>query len=41
MYFIPFILRFAVVWAWNLVLFILWIAVFGVFAKVRSSFIAV
>ncbi len=31
LYFIPFILRFAAVWVWNAVLFILWIAVFGVF----------
>jgi hypothetical protein len=34
LYFIPFILRYAVVWGWNLVLFILWIALFGVFGKV-------
>jgi len=33
LYFIPFILRFAFVWAWNLVLFILWIIVFAVFGK--------
>lgn len=33
LYLIPFILRFWVVWAWNLVLFILWIALFGVFGK--------
>jgi len=31
LYFLPFILRFALVWAWNLILFILWIALFGVF----------
>lgn len=30
---VPFILRFALVWAWNLILFILWIALFGVFGK--------
>jgi hypothetical protein len=34
LYLIPFILRFAFVWIWNLVLFILWIALFGVFGKV-------
>jgi len=28
---IPFFLRFALSWAWNLVLFILWIALFGTF----------
>ncbi|KAK4039582.1 hypothetical protein C8A01DRAFT_46991 [Parachaetomium inaequale] len=33
LYCIPFILRFALVWAWNLVLFILWIALFGIFGK--------
>lgn len=33
LYFIPFIVRFWLVWAWNLVLFILWIALFGVFGK--------
>ncbi|KAK4133482.1 hypothetical protein BT67DRAFT_404761 [Trichocladium antarcticum] len=26
---IPFVLRFALVWAWNLILFILWITLFG------------
>ncbi|CAN8100004.1 unnamed protein product [Discula destructiva] len=31
LYLIPFILRFWLVWAWNMVLFILWIALFGVF----------
>jgi hypothetical protein len=36
LYCIPFILRFALVWAWNLVLFILWIALFGVFGKVSQ-----
>jgi hypothetical protein len=35
LYLIPFILRFAVVWVWNLVLFILWIALFGLFGSVR------
>jgi hypothetical protein len=34
LYCVPFILRFALVWAWNLVLFILWIALFGVFGRV-------
>ncbi|KAK4239483.1 hypothetical protein C8A03DRAFT_32435 [Achaetomium macrosporum] len=33
LYCIPFILRFALVWAWNLILFILWIALFGVFGR--------
>ncbi|KAK4102816.1 hypothetical protein N658DRAFT_514944 [Parathielavia hyrcaniae] len=33
LYCVPFILRFALVWAWNLVLFILWIALFGVFGQ--------
>lgn len=33
LYLVPFILRFWLVWAWNLVLFILWIALFGVFGK--------
>ncbi|KAK3348923.1 hypothetical protein B0T25DRAFT_445373 [Lasiosphaeria hispida] len=33
LYFIPFLLRFALVWVWNLVLFILWIALFGIFGK--------
>jgi hypothetical protein len=37
LYFLPFILRFALVWAWNLILFILWIALFGIFGKVRSN----
>ena len=31
---VPFILRFALRWIWNFVLFILWVAVFGVFANV-------
>ncbi|TPX09764.1 uncharacterized protein E0L32_009103 [Thyridium curvatum] len=30
---VPFFLRFAAVWVWNVVLFILWIALFGVFAS--------
>lgn len=34
LYMVPFILRFAAVWIWNLVLFILWIALFGVFGNV-------
>ena len=37
LYFLPFILRFALVWAWNLILFILWIALFGIFGKVSRS----
>jgi len=36
LYMIPFILRFAAVWIWNIVLFILWIALFGVFGNVRG-----
>jgi len=36
LYMIPFILRFAAVWIWDLVLFILWIALFGVFGSVRE-----
>lgn len=31
---LPCVLRFMVVWVWDLVLFVLWIAVFGVFGKV-------
>ncbi|KAK3943928.1 hypothetical protein QBC46DRAFT_13887 [Diplogelasinospora grovesii] len=31
---IPYILRFAVIWAWNTVLFILWIALFGIFGSI-------
>ncbi|KAG7291496.1 hypothetical protein NEMBOFW57_001515 [Staphylotrichum longicolle] len=30
---VPYILRFALVWAWNLILFILWIALFGIFGR--------
>lgn len=33
---IPYFLRFAVAWVWNLILFILWMALFGIFAKVLS-----
>ncbi|GAB1312383.1 MARVEL domain-containing protein [Madurella fahalii] len=33
LYCIPFILRFALVWAWNLILFILWIVLFGLFSR--------
>lgn len=33
LYLVPFILRFAFVWIWNLVLFVLWIVLFGVFGK--------
>lgn len=32
-YLIPFVLRFWLVWVWNTALFILWIALFGVFGK--------
>lgn len=37
LYCIPYILRFALVWAWNLILFILWIALFGVFGRVSPA----
>lgn len=33
LYLLPFILRFAAVTAWSLVLFVLWIALFGVFGR--------
>ncbi|KAH6855329.1 hypothetical protein B0I37DRAFT_53944 [Chaetomium sp. MPI-CAGE-AT-0009] len=33
LYCVPFILRFAVVWVWNLILFILWIVLFGIVGK--------
>ncbi|KAK1452598.1 hypothetical protein CCUS01_10829 [Colletotrichum cuscutae] len=33
LYFIPFILRFAIVWIWDAILFILWIALFGLFGN--------
>lgn len=38
-YFIPFVLRLGgiVIPAWNCVLFILWTAVFGIFAKVITT----
>lgn len=32
-YFIPFVLRFSFIWGWNLILFVLWIILFGVFGK--------
>ncbi len=35
LYFIPFIIRFRAVLVWNVILFILWIAVFGLFGNVR------
>lgn len=35
LYLVPFVLRFMLVWVWDLVLFVLWIALFGVFGKVR------
>lgn len=34
LYLLPFVLRFMAVWIWDFVLFVLWIAVFGVFGKV-------
>jgi len=34
LYCIPYILRFAVTWVWNFILFILWIVLFGIFGKV-------
>lgn len=34
---IPAILRFALVWAWNVVLFVLWITLFGLFGRVCVS----
>lgn len=34
LYLLPFVLRFMVVWVWDFVLFVLWIAVFGVFGRV-------
>lgn len=37
LYLIPFVLRFALVWAWNLVLFILWITLFGLVGNVCVS----
>ncbi|KAJ2897903.1 hypothetical protein MKZ38_004318 [Zalerion maritima] len=33
LYFIPFVLRLAFTFIWNFILFILWIALFGVFGK--------
>ena len=33
---LPFLLRFAFKWVWDFILFILWVAVFGVFADVRA-----
>ncbi|KAI1092857.1 hypothetical protein F5B19DRAFT_502003 [Rostrohypoxylon terebratum] len=33
LYFIPFILRFAIVTIWSCIIFILWIALFGLFGK--------
>lgn len=37
LYLLPFVLRFMAVWIWDFVLFVLWIAVFGVFGKVSAS----
>jgi len=34
---VPFMLRFMVIWVWDLVLFVLWIALFGVFGKASLS----
>ncbi|KAH6688945.1 hypothetical protein F5X68DRAFT_204668 [Plectosphaerella plurivora] len=31
LYMIPFILRFAIVWIWDVIVFILWIVAFGIF----------
>jgi hypothetical protein len=39
LYLVPHILRFTVVWIWNLILFILWIALFGVFGSVCQDLI--
>jgi len=36
LYLLPFFLRFMAIWIWNLMLFILWISLFGVFGKVRK-----
>jgi len=33
LYLVPFILRFSFVWIWNVVIFALWIALFGVFGS--------
>ena len=38
LYLVPFVLRFMLVWVWDLVLFVLWIALFGVFGKVCFMF---
>ena len=37
LYCIPAILRFALVWVWNVILFTLWIALFGVFGRVSVT----
>jgi len=31
---VPFVIRFAFVWAWSLVLCVLWLALFGIFGRV-------
>jgi hypothetical protein len=36
LYCIPFVLRFSFVWVWSLVLFVLWITLFGLFGNVRA-----
>ena len=36
LYLVPFVLRFMVVWIWDFVLFVLWIVLFGIFAKVGN-----
>lgn len=36
LYMIPFVLRFAIVWIWDVIVFILWIVAFGIFAAVSS-----
>lgn len=33
LYMIPFIMRFAVIWVWSIILFIFWIALFGLFGN--------
>jgi len=37
LYFIPFILRFAVVWIWNVILFILWISLLPPLERCTST----
>jgi hypothetical protein len=35
LYWIPFVLRIPLIFVWDLILFIFWIALFGLFGKVR------